>query len=303
MAKIEQSVEVHVPVRMAYDQLMQFAAYPRFMESVREVTRKDDAHFHWRAEKGGKEIEWDAEITEQVPDKVIAWRNVSGPKNIGRVAFQSSAADTTRVTLSLDTEEAMTGEIGKAAKQRLERDLQSLKGFIEAQSAATKVSHSGAEAGKEGGASGSVTATSSNGNNSSNGNKGTSGTSITNRTGITSSTDATSATNGSHAVIGTNGNGGAVDFDHSPQRAGANQGRREAQQSVQSSFNAEGNMAEQGGSMQFSGEVNQTRSPSGQNQPSMITQAWAQPTRMMTQMTHALGQMPARMLEQEASML
>ena len=62
-------------------------------------------------------------------------------------------------------------------------------------------------------------------------------------------------------------------------------------------------MAEQGGSMQFSGEVNQSRSPSQQNNPGMLAQAWAQPSRIMSQMTNTLGQMPARMLEQEASML
>lgn len=62
-------------------------------------------------------------------------------------------------------------------------------------------------------------------------------------------------------------------------------------------------MANQGDSMQFSGEVNQSRPPSQQSQPSMLAQAWSQPNRIMSQMTHALGQMPARMLEQEASML
>jgi uncharacterized membrane protein len=35
-------------------------------------------HLHWRASVGGKEKEWDAEITEQVPDRVIAWRQDGG---------------------------------------------------------------------------------------------------------------------------------------------------------------------------------------------------------------------------------
>ncbi len=62
-------------------------------------------------------------------------------------------------------------------------------------------------------------------------------------------------------------------------------------------------MANQGGSMQFSGDVNQSRSPSQQSQTGALAQAWAQPARMMSQMSNAFGQMPARMLEQEASIL
>lgn len=68
-------------------------------------------------------------------------------------------------------------------------------------------------------------------------------------------------------------------------------------------------MAEQNGSMQFSGDLNQSRSPSSgpafpSGSPSApLTQAWAQPGRMLSQMSTAFGQLPARMLEQEASML
>ena len=62
-------------------------------------------------------------------------------------------------------------------------------------------------------------------------------------------------------------------------------------------------MSEQTGSMQFSGETSQSRSPSQQQGSSAVAQIWAQPARMMSQVSEAFGQMPARMLEQEASML
>ena len=54
------------------DGLPQFEEFPRFMAGVKEVKQLDDTHVHWHAEIWGKDKEWDAEITEQVPDQVIA---------------------------------------------------------------------------------------------------------------------------------------------------------------------------------------------------------------------------------------
>src|SRR5690242_5359538 len=74
-SSVEESVEVNVPLSTAYNQWTQFEDFPQFMESVREVRQIDDRHLHWRAEVGGVEKEWDAEITEQIPDERIAWRS------------------------------------------------------------------------------------------------------------------------------------------------------------------------------------------------------------------------------------
>ena len=43
MANIQQSIDVHVPVRTAYDQWTQFEEFPRFMEGVEEIRQIDDA--------------------------------------------------------------------------------------------------------------------------------------------------------------------------------------------------------------------------------------------------------------------
>jgi uncharacterized membrane protein len=60
----------------------------------------------WRAEVWGKEVEWDAEITEQDPDKRISWRSVSGSHNAGTVRFEPLEADRTRVRLVMAYEPA-----------------------------------------------------------------------------------------------------------------------------------------------------------------------------------------------------
>ncbi len=77
METVEKSVEVNVPVDTAYNQWTQFEDFPAFMEGIKEVRQLDDTHLHWRAEVAGKEKEWDAEITEQIPDDRIAWRSMT----------------------------------------------------------------------------------------------------------------------------------------------------------------------------------------------------------------------------------
>src|SRR5579884_2171776 len=78
MATIEQSVEVAVPVRTAYNQWTQFETFPAFMEGVEEVRQLDDTHLHWVVEHNGRRHEFDAEITEQRPDERVAWRTTDG---------------------------------------------------------------------------------------------------------------------------------------------------------------------------------------------------------------------------------
>ena len=135
MATIEKSIEVEVPVRVAYNQWTQFEDFPKFMEGVQEVRQLDDKTVRWRAEIGGKEQEWDAEITEQVPDERIAWRARSGKPNAGVVTFHRIADGRTRVMLQLDYEpEGVVETLGDAlgfVSRRVEGDLKRFKEFIE----------------------------------------------------------------------------------------------------------------------------------------------------------------------------
>ena len=135
MATIEKSIEVDVPVRTAYNQWTQFETFPQFMEGVREVRQLDDKTLGWRAEIGGKDEEWVAEITEQVPDQRIAWRARSGKRNAGVVTFHRIADHRTRIMLQLDYEpEGAVENIGDAlgvVSRRVEGDLQRFKEFIE----------------------------------------------------------------------------------------------------------------------------------------------------------------------------
>ena len=136
MATIEKSIEVEVPVRTAYNQWTQFEEFPKFMEGVREVRQVDDKRLHWKAEIGGKEQEWFAEITEQIPDERIAWTSRSGAPNAGVVTFHRLADSRTRIMLQLDYEpHGAVENVGDAVgvvSRRVAGDLERFKDFIEA---------------------------------------------------------------------------------------------------------------------------------------------------------------------------
>ena len=89
MPKIEDSIDVQVPVRQVYDQWTQFEEFPRFMDGIQSVQQLDDTHVQWSAEIRGERRQWTTEITEQQPDERISWRTIAGEvKNDGVVSFE-----------------------------------------------------------------------------------------------------------------------------------------------------------------------------------------------------------------------
>lgn len=135
MSVIEKSIEINVPVRAVYNQWTQFEEFPKFMEGVKQVKQIDDTHLHWKAEIGGKEKEWDAEITEQIPDERIAWRNRNGAKNAGVVTFHRLSDSKSKVMLQMeyDPEGAVenVGDTMGVVSQRVLGDLERFKQYIE----------------------------------------------------------------------------------------------------------------------------------------------------------------------------
>ena len=134
-SSVQEEIDVNVPVRVAYDQFTQFEEFPRFMESVHEVKQLDDKRLHWRASVLGKDVEWDAEITEQIPDTRIAWRSTSGTPNGGAVSFRSLSRSRTRITLDMYYEPQdtidMVGDVLGAVRSTARGNLKSFKEMIE----------------------------------------------------------------------------------------------------------------------------------------------------------------------------
>jgi len=141
VSSIEESVEVGVPVRTAYNQWTQFEEFPRFMEGVEEIRQIDDTHLHWRTKVAGREKEFDARVTEQIPDERVAWTSEDGAEHAGVVTFHRIDDSRTRVMLQLDLEpDSAVEKLGDAlglAKRRVKGDLENFKQMIEARGGET----------------------------------------------------------------------------------------------------------------------------------------------------------------------
>jgi len=141
VANVTESIVVNVPVSTAYNQWTQFEEFPRFMEGVESVQQTDDTHLHWVAEIAGKRHEWDAEITEQRPDQLIAWRALDGHYNSGRVTFERVDESSTKITVEMEHEtegmvEALGSALGSDSRQ-VSQDLDRFKELVETRGAET----------------------------------------------------------------------------------------------------------------------------------------------------------------------
>jgi uncharacterized membrane protein len=159
MAKVDSSIEVEVPLETAYNQWTQFEEFPRFMEGIREVRQLGDERLYWSAEIGGETKEWYAQITQQVPDTVVAWRSEGGVRNDGVVSFKPLDPQRTEIELHIEFEpESMKEEVGSAigvVSRRVEGDLKRFKDFIEGRGLETGAWRGEIPEGERGYASGS----------------------------------------------------------------------------------------------------------------------------------------------------
>src|SRR5437867_10522360 len=106
------------------------------MAGIDRVVQVDPKTLEWTATIAGVIKHWRAEIVEELPDEVVAWRSIEGAHNDGAVQFEALGPDRTRVSLTLDVEPE--GLVEKAAdalgvvERRVRGDLLRFKEFIEA---------------------------------------------------------------------------------------------------------------------------------------------------------------------------
>ena len=114
------------------DAIRRVSAFHGGIESVKQL---DDTRLQWVANVGGEREEWEARITEQIPDQRIAWRSERGEFTSGAVSFHALSPDTACVTVRVNYEpKDITEKIGDMlgmVSRRVAGDLERFKDYIE----------------------------------------------------------------------------------------------------------------------------------------------------------------------------
>ncbi len=132
---IIEDISVGVPVDVAYNQWSQFQEFASFMKGVDSVDQTDEVNSNWRVKVAKSRRNWRATITEQIPDRKIAW-TTDGAKGTtkGVVTFHPLADDLTQILLVMEYYPQglfeKTGNIWRAQGRRARLDLKHFRRFI-----------------------------------------------------------------------------------------------------------------------------------------------------------------------------
>jgi uncharacterized membrane protein len=132
---IEESIDIGVPLRQAYNRWTQYTEFPKWSKGVQSVNQEDETKTGWNAKIFWSKRNWNAKINEQIPDQRIAWTS-DGPKGTvdGVVTFHELAPNLTRVMLALEYHPAglfeKTGNIWRAQGRRVRLDLKLYRRFV-----------------------------------------------------------------------------------------------------------------------------------------------------------------------------
>jgi uncharacterized membrane protein len=136
---LEASILINRPPEECYRFWHDFENLPRFMRSVESVRVENDRRSHWVARApGGIRLEWDSEIIDDKPDRLISWHSLNADvPNAGSVHFDPAPAGRgtfVRVRMSHDmpTLSGIAAKvIGKVPKRQVKEDLRRFKQLME----------------------------------------------------------------------------------------------------------------------------------------------------------------------------
>src|SRR5215212_4405525 len=132
---IIEDISVGVPVNVAYDQWTQFQEFASFMKGVDSVDQADDVSSNWRVKVAKSRRNFKATVTEQIPDRKIAWTTEGAKGTVkGVVTFHPLADDLTQILLVMEYYPQglfeKTGNIWRAQGRRTRLDLKHFRRFI-----------------------------------------------------------------------------------------------------------------------------------------------------------------------------
>ncbi|MEV0326442.1 SRPBCC family protein [Micromonospora echinospora] len=128
VTNIVETIEVGVPLRVAYNQWTQFADFPSFMKKVENVDQQADEKLTWKAQVLWSHRTWESTVVQQVPDSHIHWRSKGEKGSVdGTVSFHAVAPDLTRILVVLEYHPQglfeRTGNLWRAQGRRVRLEL------------------------------------------------------------------------------------------------------------------------------------------------------------------------------------
>jgi uncharacterized membrane protein len=94
--QVQRSVHVNAPPEKAYEFVRDLENLPRFLEHVKNVSKTDAKRSHWVVKApAGAQVEWDAEIINDQPGELIAWRSINNPDidSAGSIRFERAVRE------------------------------------------------------------------------------------------------------------------------------------------------------------------------------------------------------------------
>jgi uncharacterized membrane protein len=140
--RMQKTINVHAPIEEVFHLWSNPENFARFMAHVKEVRKSSDGRlYHWTvAGPAGVSVAWDSEVTENVPNELIAWRTVPGSamRNAGIVRFERNPDNGTRVhmLMSYNPPGGALGHVlasifGSDPKAVMDEDLARMKSLLE----------------------------------------------------------------------------------------------------------------------------------------------------------------------------
>lgn len=93
IVRFETSIQIGRNVPDVFNAWSHLERLPHLIDCVEEVTSAGNSS-NWKIDVDGKNVEWQAETTQFIPNEAIAWKSVSGPKHTGRIVFSPLGDDT-----------------------------------------------------------------------------------------------------------------------------------------------------------------------------------------------------------------
>lgn len=139
--EIQKTINVDAPVEEVYGLWSHFENFPKFMRYVREVWDLGNGRWHWVvAGPAGFPVRWNAAITRQEPNNLIAWKSEEGSRvqNAGTVHFRPNQHGGTQVDIQMSYNppagaigHAVATILGRSPRHEIDEDLVRFKSLIE----------------------------------------------------------------------------------------------------------------------------------------------------------------------------